>query len=249
MQDILVSTIQGPLVACCMDKDSDKSADTLRLAAIGDRIAAARKKKEMSQEQLGEALGVTPQAVQQWEAGETSPRTKRLSELARILDVSVGELWFGRGTRSSHLHLLDEPRVVEYLSNTTSHVPVISWELAGRWNDGNEPTLLKVGDIREPVEVPVNRRAFALKVRGDSMEPRFPDGCTIVVDPDVPVTSGDFVIAHAPGWHEATFKLYVVDAGIRYLKPLNPVYQTIQAGQDVSVIGKVIQWKIGGTLP
>lgn len=34
---------------------------------LGQRIAALRRQKDMTQETLAEALGVTPQAVSKWE--------------------------------------------------------------------------------------------------------------------------------------------------------------------------------------
>jgi len=39
---------------------------------LKDRIAAVRKAAELTQEQLGELLGVTRQAVSKWESGKTA---------------------------------------------------------------------------------------------------------------------------------------------------------------------------------
>ncbi|WP_164176800.1 helix-turn-helix domain-containing protein, partial [Streptococcus pneumoniae] len=39
----------------------------------GARIRAARKQRGWTQSQLGEALGVSSQAVSQWEQGRTDP--------------------------------------------------------------------------------------------------------------------------------------------------------------------------------
>ena len=38
---------------------------------LGERIALARKRAGLSQEQLGEKLGVSRQAVSKWEAGDS----------------------------------------------------------------------------------------------------------------------------------------------------------------------------------
>ena len=40
---------------------------------LKDRIAAVRKAAGLTQEQLGELLGVTRQAVSKWESGQTTP--------------------------------------------------------------------------------------------------------------------------------------------------------------------------------
>lgn len=39
------------------------------MVAVGQRIAEARKEQDMSQRQLGQAVGVTGAAVQKWESG------------------------------------------------------------------------------------------------------------------------------------------------------------------------------------
>ena len=56
---------------------------------IGERIKAARLIKGMSQEKLGEKLGVSFQAVSKWERGETLPDTAILLDLANVLGTSV----------------------------------------------------------------------------------------------------------------------------------------------------------------
>ena len=43
---------------------------------IGSRIAANRKRLKLTQEQLAEKLGVTPQAVSKWENDQSCPDTK-----------------------------------------------------------------------------------------------------------------------------------------------------------------------------
>ena len=45
---------------------------------------------------------------------------------------------------------------------------------------------------------------------------------------------------------ESTFKQYIEDAGLRYLRPLNPAYRTIQIDGDCKVIGRVIDTKMTG---
>lgn len=58
---------------------------------IGKRIAAAREAKGMNQSELARALGVTPQAVQKWEAGG-GPRGSRLVQIAEVLKVEIDYL-------------------------------------------------------------------------------------------------------------------------------------------------------------
>ena len=59
---------------------------------LNERIAAARRAAGMSQEQLGEALGVSRQAVSKWESGASDPITVNLLALAKLYGVSADEL-------------------------------------------------------------------------------------------------------------------------------------------------------------
>ena len=57
-----------------------------------ERIAAARKAAGLTQEALGEKLGVSRQAVSKWETGAADPSTANLLALARLYGVSPEEL-------------------------------------------------------------------------------------------------------------------------------------------------------------
>lgn len=59
---------------------------------VGNRIATLRKSKDMTQQGLADKLGISFQAVSNWERGESMPDISKLVELAQILDVSVDEL-------------------------------------------------------------------------------------------------------------------------------------------------------------
>ena len=63
--------------------------------ALGERIALARKKAGLSQEQLGEQLRVSRQAVSKWESDQTNPDVAYVAELCRILNVSCDWLLLG----------------------------------------------------------------------------------------------------------------------------------------------------------
>lgn len=59
---------------------------------IGANIMKARKAKGYTQMSLADALGVSFQAVSNWERGQTCPDIANLSELSRVLDISIDEL-------------------------------------------------------------------------------------------------------------------------------------------------------------
>lgn len=62
---------------------------------IGKFICAMRKRRSMTQEQLGELLGVTNKTVSRWETGRYMPDIDKLQELSAVLGVSINELLAG----------------------------------------------------------------------------------------------------------------------------------------------------------
>ena len=58
----------------------------------GEKIAALRKKKNMTQEQLSELLQVSRQSVSRWEMDTAFPETEKLIKLSKLLDCSIDYL-------------------------------------------------------------------------------------------------------------------------------------------------------------
>ncbi len=57
---------------------------------VGSRVRLRRTLLGMSQEKLGEALGLTFQQIQKYERGVNRIGASRLFDLARVLDVPIG---------------------------------------------------------------------------------------------------------------------------------------------------------------
>lgn len=60
--------------------------------SIGSTIKKLRRERNMTQEQLAECLGITANAVSQWECDRTAPDISQLPMLARILQVTTDRL-------------------------------------------------------------------------------------------------------------------------------------------------------------
>ena len=63
---------------------------------IGKRIGLLRRQKGLTQEELANHMGVSPQAVSKWENDQTCPDISALPRLAELLDVTVDELLSGK---------------------------------------------------------------------------------------------------------------------------------------------------------
>lgn len=81
---------------------------------VGQRLKAARLAKGVSQEKLGEAVGVTFQQIQKYENGKNRIGTGRLHAMAELLDVPVS--YFFEGARSKRGNGSEMEAINEVLS-------------------------------------------------------------------------------------------------------------------------------------
>ena len=66
------------------------------MSSYGERLLKARKKKELSREELGKLCGITGRTIQNYELGHVTPNRIDVSQrLADVLDISVDYLIYG----------------------------------------------------------------------------------------------------------------------------------------------------------
>ncbi len=188
--------------------------------------------------ELARALGKQPSEISRIFSLNRHHRRNIGSRLARQIEAVLGKEtgWMDQQQFSS-----GDQASGWTISDTCRRVPVISLAQA------KQAAVNGHFGLPEPqsqnwvlVTAPVGERAFALQVVGDSMEPKFPEGVTIIVDPDVEPTHGSFVIALLGDIGQITFKQLVTD-GRQYLKPLNPRYPVLDMDSQVSLCGVVKQ--------
>ncbi len=205
-------------------------------STLGQRIRQRRKELDLSQEKLGELAGLDQTVISKLERGDVQ-ETARIAELANALDCDA--LWLATGKQAGG----KEPRARAMQVQEVGFkgkVPLISYVAAGSWGDAVDN--LAPGDAEQWVDttVPVKRHTYALRVEGDSMEPRFPNGAILIVEPEAEAKSGSYVIVRQNG-SEATFKQLVHDGGRWFLKPVNPRYPIMELGADAVLCGVVKQ--------
>ena len=85
--------------------------------SIGKNLAVYRKNKGLTQGELGEMLGVTNQAVSKWESEVSMPDVMLLPEIAKVLGVTVDELYTLKESKPAVLEGDDRILVVDVESD------------------------------------------------------------------------------------------------------------------------------------
>jgi len=91
-----------------------------------ERIAVIRKMKELTQEQMGELVGVSRQAVSKWEAGQAVPDALTIAKLCQELDVSADYMLLGK-----------EPEERTAMPVETAYIPPENCPVCGRLVTGS----------------------------------------------------------------------------------------------------------------
>lgn len=203
------------------------------LRVIPERITEARDAHGWTTSEFARQAKLSQPTVWALENGIT--KEAKLSTIQKLAIASGRHIAFFTGEVDQNT----EPIVL------SQQVPVISWVQAGSTNPAVDPYQPGTAEDWEPVMKPVSDSAYALRVRGDSMVAPdgtgFADGSIIIVDPNEELRNGDCVVVRFQNTDEATFKKYVVDGPLRFLKPLNPTYPTIPLSDDAMFCGVVVE--------
>lgn len=154
-----------------------------------ESLRAIRKSKGMSQQQVGELVGKTREAVTRLESGATKPTADALTELAAALRVSTSELmgdsWLPAGA-------------VRIAAAPAATVPMLDLGAihAGDPIEAREDAVL----VQVPADVAqYHHDGYLLHVQGDCMNRVYPDGCRVLVDPAMDPRPGCAVAAMVDG--------------------------------------------------
>lgn len=185
-----------------------------------------RKSRNLTQKELADLLLVNQTAVSQWEREVTSPGHNTLVRLAEVLNVSLD-------------HLMGRPESSSATINVYGTVPAgIAMEA--------------IEDIIDTEEISATwlhsgREYFGLKVKGDSMFPKYMEGDTVIVRRQSVCESGEECVVYV-NEYETTLKkvIFLADGSIQ-LQPLNPNYAPVtyprhMSGEEpVKIAGVVVE--------
>ena len=88
-----------------------------------ERIAELRKQAGLSQEQMGNALNISRQAISKWESGQANPDVSYIEPMCELFGVSADYLLFGRETEPDEERMNNCPHCGNELLFTSPYCP------------------------------------------------------------------------------------------------------------------------------
>ncbi len=213
---------------------------------ISNRIKQKMAAKNLKAVDLVKATGASKGSVSQWLNSINSPGGKYIVPLCKALGCDSG--WLLTGVGNSGFSNEDKNIATAPFQATVKKLPVISHVQAGGWTEALD--FRSLGDDIEWEDSPATAgdNAFWLKVVGDSMTAQtgqsIPEGHLILVNPNIPAENGSLVVAKLEGSDEVTFKKLFIDAGQKYLKPLNSNYRHLEVNGNCRIVGVVTEAKV-----
>ncbi|WP_332400316.1 LexA family protein [Vibrio metschnikovii] len=212
-----------------------------------DLVKSRMKEIGITQDGLAERMGVSQASVTRYLNKKREPDLETIAEMMRHVGLKQ-MLLTSDGLVEYPDHAIANVSTVDIQPTYKARFPVLSSVQAGAWTEACEPYML--ADISEWHETTerTSKRCFWLKVEGDSMTSAtgvsFPEGTLVLVDTERDHENGSLVVAKLEDVNEATFKKLVLDAGQRFLKPLNTNYPIMSVNGNCRIIGVVVDAKL-----
>lgn len=192
---------------------------------FGRAIKRLCRARRLSQENIADSLQVSRSTVSNWFRGHSVPSHRNLSQLFSLLNIDPEDL---------------NPSAAEEEATAAPQLPVFSVDAgydAFYGDEGYEPGAAGKFFTRYVSDDP---HAFCCELRGNSMEPEFPQGHLIIVEPTREVRPKDYVVFSAQG--TKSFKQFIPlgDGRVKF-RPLNPEYEDmIVDTRDIRYMWKVV---------
>lgn len=197
---------------------------------IKENIKRLRALHSISQKDLATIAGVSDKAVSSWEMGHKEPRMGAIQKIADHFGMKKSDI------------IEDDPT---YFSTSTIPKQAIRINVYGAIPAG--VPIEAIEDIEDweeiPAEMGVGGKEFiALKVKGDSMYPKYLEGDIVIIQIQPDCESGEDCAVYVNGY-DATLKTVKKSDGKITLQPLNPNYapKTYTHPGEVTILGKVVE--------
>ena len=199
-----------------------------------DRLRDLRLSRRLTLQQVADSVGLQKAAIYKYEHGLTvNPKRSLIEKLATLFQVSPSYL-LGINDEEEKSDSAIKGVRIPVLGNVAAGIPITA-----------------ITDVEDWEEIPEKLASsgtyFALRIKGQSMEPRIKDGDVVIVRQQSDVDTGDVAIVLVNG-DEATVKeVKKLDTGIMLIGWNTAVYSPrFYSAKDIKslpvrIIGKVVE--------
>nr|DAG86088.1 MAG TPA: Repressor protein CI [Caudoviricetes sp.] len=152
------------------------------------RLKNVMDKKEISPAELSRLSGITPSSISDYLTGKYEPKQDKIDLIARALNISPAWLMGYDSERSTR----KKGTRIPVLGRVAAGIPIEAITDVDDWEEIPE-SMAKTGEY------------FALRITGNSMEPRMLDGDVVIVKRQSDVDNGDVAVVLVNG-NDATVK-------------------------------------------
>lgn len=219
-----------------------------------NNIKDLRKKKGITQEELGDVIGVTKTAISYYESGKRQLTADLLQKLSEYFGVSTDYIIGREDQPDPGWKLVQDPADLRFppkvfpaeplpdLDRETALIPILGSVRAG-YDNYAEENLEGYMTIDERLKA-MHPDAYVLNVKGDSMEPEIKHGDIVICAPDVEIRNNDVAIICVNGEVGTVKRIRFEDDGLT-LVPANPNYRKVHySAEDVQSYPVSLQSKV-----
>jgi len=177
-------------------------------------------KKNVNTSQLARELDLPQQTLQRIVSGASpNPHGKTLKPIADFFDISLDQLK-GETPLPDSVVDLGLPTITKIKAK---EIPVVNWKDIETYLDNPETYTTDEHVFADPT---LSHDTFAITLSDSSMEPYFPKGSLLILDPTKPTKDRCFVLVKITESNTLVFRQLLIDGEHQYLKPLNPDLNT-----------------------
>ncbi len=197
-------------------------------AIMAKNIRYYMNKFNVSQTEICNTLGIKMPTFSDWVNEKTYPRIDKIELMANYFGISKADLVEEQNSSSNQ-----KPNRINVYGSVPAGIPIEAVEDIVDWED--IPMEWLKGD----------QRYIGLRVKGDSMFPKYIEDDTIIVKLQPDCESGQDAVVYVNGY-DATLKKVVKNEDGIMLQPLNPEYVPKQYDYNderypISILGIVVE--------
>lgn len=187
-----------------------------------DRFRLLKDEQGLTQERLGELMGVSQGTIGHWLNGRRKPRTiAEFEKLAGLLNVDVSYLLHGTGETPD---TTDGTGIVEH-NVSFDEVPFINHSDIQKWVSGDTKSVTPTKTVAIPSPSP--DRSYCFELQDSSMEPRHMVGDIVCLNPDGEKTPGKTIGVDFDGTGIITLGRYMIKGSSKYIEISNQETMTL----------------------